>query len=185
MSSLVLLSSECPDTPVGASHIIRLEIVEIPPQAPEAVLARLQQQIILALGLLINPLPVAFHVPLGVTSANDGDFRLEQLGKCLLPVVRARRMAEPWMEKHEAIEVRIKGREVSRLVDRVIMPDEGTYLHSTTKAVLNFGTKGVDGCLIGHWEFPLSAHHAFRPYEDEVEIGADEHVAKLQPDEAR
>lgn len=56
---------------------MRIQIVEIPSQTAEDVLARFEQHIELPSTFLVDPVDVPLHVPLRVSSADDRDLGLQ------------------------------------------------------------------------------------------------------------
>jgi hypothetical protein len=75
--SLIPLSSEAPDAKVAAADITGVQIVQVPPQTPESVLARLDQQVHLASRFLLHPFDIPLHVEVGVSGADDGHLHVE------------------------------------------------------------------------------------------------------------
>lgn len=81
------LPAEGPHAPIATADVGRIQIVDIPLQAPEFVLAWLHQYVHLAPDLFVHPLQIAVHVPLRVARAQDGYLGLQQLRQSLLPLV--------------------------------------------------------------------------------------------------
>lgn len=178
---LVPLSTETPHAKVATANIARIQIVEIPPQTPEPVLARLDEQIHLATGLRLDPFDVALHVEFCVAGANDGDLHVQKLGQSLLPLVRAGRVAQTRVEAYDGVEVRVEGAEMLRVVERVEVIHVGADLHLATKAIFDDGTEGVGRSSRREGEFVVAVCHAFGADEDQVEGDAREEVGELQP----
>lgn len=141
--SLISLSSEAPNTVVATADITRIQIVQIPPQTPEPVLARLNQEIHLSSRLLLHPLNVTLHVELRVSGADDGHLHVQELGQGLLPFVRACWVAETGVEAYYRVEVRVERSEVLRLVEGVEVFDVGADLHLASKTIFDDGAEGV------------------------------------------
>jgi hypothetical protein len=141
--SLVPLSSEAPNTVVATANITRVQIVQIPPQTPESVLAGLNQQIHLSSRLLLHPLNVTLHVELGVSSANDRHLHVQELGQSLLPFVRACGVTETGVEAYYCVEVRVERSKVLRVVEGVEVFDVGADLHLTSEAIFDDGAEWV------------------------------------------
>lgn len=181
----VHLPSERPDAPVSTRDIAGVEVVKIPPQAPEDVLAGLQQDVHFAAGLLDDPLAVALHVPLGVARADDRTLCLEQLRQRVGPLGAARRVAQARVEEHEDVEVGVVGRKVARFVHGVEVVHKGGDLHAAADAWLDEAAERVDGCAFGEREFGFAVGHRLRSDEDDVEGRAGEAVCQLYPNFAR
>ena len=64
-----------------------IEVIQIPAQTAKDILAGLKKHIELASTLLMNPVDITLHIPLRITRAQDGNFSLQQLGQCFLPLV--------------------------------------------------------------------------------------------------
>ena len=141
--SLVPLSSEAPNTIVATADITGVQIVQIPPQTPEPVLAGLNEQIHLSSRFLLDPLNVTLHIELRVSSADDGHLHVQELGQSLLPFVRACWVAETGVEANYSIEVRVERSEVLSIVEGVEVFDVGADLHLTSKAIFDNGAEGV------------------------------------------
>lgn len=77
---LLPLATHGPHTPVARADILGIEVVEIPPQAAELVLAWLEQDVELACCSLVDPGNVALHVELRVARHDDGGLCLQQHG---------------------------------------------------------------------------------------------------------
>lgn len=164
---------------------MRVLVIQIPTQTAEDVLTRLEKHIELAGTLLIDPLDIALHIPLGVSSAENGDLSLEQLWEGLLPLSRAGGVTQTRVEEHEAIEVGIEGLEVVGLVHSVEVVNVGGDLHLATQAVLNNSTEGIRWCALWQRVFGVAVGHALGTDENQVQQGAGEHVLELQPHFAR
>lgn len=63
------LAAEAPYAPIAAADVGRIQVVQIPLQAPEFVLARFHQYVDLGPDLFLHPLYIAVHVPLCVACA--------------------------------------------------------------------------------------------------------------------
>ena len=144
--SLISLSSEAPNTIVAAADITRIQVVQVPPQTPESVLARFDQQIHLSSRLLLHPLDVTLHVELCVSSADDGHLHVQELGQSFLPFVRACWVAETGVEAYYCVEVRVERSKVLRIVEGVEVFDVSADLHLTSKTIFDDGAEGVRRC---------------------------------------
>jgi hypothetical protein len=174
--SLVPLSSEAPDAKVAAANITRIQVVQVPPQTPKPVLARLDQQVHLASCFLLHPFDIPLHVEVGVAGANDGHLHVEELGKGLLPLVGACWVTETGVEAHDCVEVGVERSEVLSIVQCVEVFDVGADLHLTSEAVLDNGAEGVGWCARRERELCVTASHALRTNEDQVERNTREQV---------
>lgn len=161
---------------------MRVEVVQIPAQTAEDVLARLKEHVELAGAFLVHPVDVALHVPLSVTGAEYGDLRLEQLRERLGPLVRTGGVTQARVEEHEAVQVRIEGLEVLGVVHGVEVVDIGGDLHLAAEAVLGDTAERVGRGALWERELGISVRHALRSDEDEMDQGAREHVRELEPD---
>lgn len=179
------LASERPDAPVTAANILRVKVIDIPPQTPEDILARLQQDIKLAARLLAHPLNIPLHVELRVPRRDDGHLGLEQLRERLLPLVAARRVAQARVEEDEAVEVGVVRLKVPAPVDRVVVVDDGADLHARRHAVLDNHAERVRRRARRQRELVVPVRHALRADEDEVNPALGEEVRQLHPDVAR
>lgn len=111
--SLVPLSSESINAPVATRSIMRIKVVQIPPQTPEDILTWLEKHVHLISEALVQVVDVLLHIPRAVASRNDGAFGFEKEGERFLPFVHGRGITESGMEDDEAVEVRIVGVEMS------------------------------------------------------------------------
>jgi hypothetical protein len=141
--SLISLSSEAPDTVVATANITGVQIVQVPPQTPESVLAGFNQKIHFSSRLLLHPLNVTLHVELRVSGADDGHLHVQELGQSLLPFVRACGVAETGVEAYYCVEVRVERSKVLRVVEGVEVFDVSADLHLTSKAIFDDGAEGV------------------------------------------
>lgn len=176
------LASERPQTPVSARDIMRIQIIQIPAQTAEDILAAFKEDVKFASTLLIDPIDVALHVKWGVSRAEDRNLGLQKLREGFCPLVRAGRVAQAWVEEHEAVQIRIKGLEILRLVHGVEVVDVASDLHLAAQAVLHETAERILGGSLGQRELCVSVGHAFGADEDDVQEGAGEHVRELQPD---
>src|SRR5436309_1887052 len=71
------LSSKRPNTPIATTDVLRIQVIQIPPQASEPILSWLHEEINFTSALIHHPLPVTLHVPFGVSGADDWDFGLK------------------------------------------------------------------------------------------------------------
>ena len=163
---------------------MRILVIQVPAQTAEDILPGLKKHIELPTTLLPHPVDIALQIPLRIPSADDRDLRLKQLRQRLLPLMRASRVTQTGMEEHEAIQVRIKGAEILRLVHSVEVVHVSSDLHLTTESVLNDAAEGVLGRALGKRILPVSVRHTLRPDEDQMQQGARVHVLQLQPDVA-
>lgn len=180
----VPLSTESPHSPVTTSDILGVHVVEIPPQTPKGVLPRLQQQVELASGGLVDPFDVPLHVVLRVARHDNRRLGLQQHGDGLDPLVRAGGVAQARVEEHEAVEVRVVRVEVAGLVDGVVVINDSADLHVLPRP-LNDGSEGVARRPLRERELIVAVCHGLRADEDEVEAGAREQVGELDPGVAR
>lgn len=181
---LVALSTEGPDSPVAASDILGISVVEVPAQAAELVLARLKQDIKLALGLLLEPRYIALHIELCVAGADDGQLRLEQQRQGLVPLVAAGRVAETRVEQHKGVEVRIVRRKVACLVHGVEVIDNGADLHLVPDAILDYSAERIRWRSLRQRELVVAVGHALRADHDEMDLRLGEQVSQLHPSRA-
>lgn len=75
-------------------------------------------------------------------------------------------MAQPRVEEHETIQVRIEWVEYRRRMQRVVVFHERTNLHLVADASFDYGSEGVLGRALGEREFGVPPGHA---------LGADEY----------
>lgn len=179
------LPAESPHAPIAAADVGRIQIVQIPPQTAEFVLARFHQQVDLARHLFRHPPPIAVHVPLRVARAQHRHLGLQQLRQRLLPFVRAGRMAQAGVKEHKAIEVRVEGLEESGLVKSVVVVHIGADLHLEADPPFDHGSERILRRPRRHRVLLFPVRHAFGPDEDDVEEHAREQVGELEPDWAR
>lgn len=158
---------------------MRVQIVQIPPQAAEQVLPRLKHEIDLSAAPIHNPPHIPLHIPVRVPRAQDRDLRLQQVRERLCPLVRTRWMAKTRVEEHEAVKVRVVRLEHLRLVHRVEVVHERCNLHLRAQTVLDDPAKGIARCAFGEREFGVPVRHAFWPDENEVNSSAWEDVREL------
>lgn len=185
LGCLVALSTESVHTPVTASNIMGVKIIQIPPQAPEQVLAWLEQDIHLVTVALRQMVDVLLYVPWRVTGGDDGDLGLEEQRECLFPFVHGGCVAETGVEDDEAVEVGVIGVEVAGLVDVVVVFDESADLHGVGDAVLDDGAKGIEWCALGEWKLLFAVCHGLRANEVQRELDSVEEVGQLHPGLAR
>ena len=164
---------------------MRIHIIQIPPQTAEDILTRFQQHVEFTGTLLMDPVDISLHVPLGITRAQNRHLGFQQLGQSARPLVGRSRVAESRVEQHEAVQVRVKRLEVLRLVHGVEVIHVGGDLHLTTETVLNDPAEGVGRGPLGKRELGIAVGHCFRSDEDKVQQGTREDVRELQPDIAR
>lgn len=177
--SLIPLSSEAPDAKVATADITRIQIVQVPPQTSEPVLARLDQQVHLTPRFLFHPFDIPLHVEVGVAGANDGHLHIQKFGKSLLPLVRACWVTEARVEAHDCVEVGVERSKVLGIIQRVEVFDVCADLHLTSQAILDNSAERVGGCARRERELCVAASHTFRTDEDEVERNAREQVRQL------
>lgn len=161
---------------------MRVQVVQIPAQTAEDVLTRLEKKIEFTRTLLVNPVDITFHIPLGVSGTENGDLSLQELRKSLSPLVRAGGVTQTGVEEHEDIQVRIKGLEVLGFVHGVEVINVGGNLHLTAQAVLDDTAEWVLGGALGQRELRVPVGHTFGADEDNVQKSLGEHVGELQPD---
>lgn len=183
--SLIPLTSERPHAKVATADITGVQIIKVPPQTPKAVLARLDEQVHLAARLRLDPIDIALHVEVRVARADDGDLHVEQLGQSLLPLVRARRVAQPGVEAHHRVEVGVEGTEVLRFVQRVEIFHVSADFHLAAETIFDDRAEGVGRRPRWEGEFVVAVGHALGADEDQVEGDAREEVRELEPDFAR
>lgn len=164
---------------------MRIQIIQIPPQAAEDILSRLDEQIEFSAALLVHPVDVTLHVPLRVPRADDGHFGLQELRNGFFPFVRAGRMAQTRVEEYHAVQVRVEWLEIVRLVHCVEVVHVRGDLHLPTQSVFHDAAEGIARRSFGEWEFLVAVGHALRTDEDEVEERPREDMAQLQPHIAR
>ena len=179
------LASKRPHAPVTSTNILRIQVVQIPPQAAEPVLAGLHEHVKLSRGRLVDPVNVALHILLRVARDDNGRLGLEEQGERLLPLVRAGRVAQAGVEHDEAVEIGVIGVEVACLVDRMVVVDNGADLHCRPHPVLDNGAKGIRSGARGQWELVISVGHALGADEDEMDPGPGEDMGQLDPDVPR
>jgi hypothetical protein len=165
---LIPLSSEAPDAKVAAADITGIQVVQIPPQTPEPVLTRLDQQVHLASRFLLHPFDIPLHVEVSVTSADDGHLHVQQLRKSFLPLVGAGWVAKTGVEAHDCVKVRVERSKVLSIVQCVEVFDVGADLHLTSETIFNDGAEGVGGCARWERELCVTASHTFRTDEDQM-----------------
>lgn len=180
--SLIPLPSEAPHAPVPTTHVPWIEIIQIPPQTPKPVLARLHEQVHFPSPFLLDPVDVALHVEVRVPGADDRNFGCKELRERARPLVRGGRVSKPRVEEHEGVEVWIVGHEFAGFVQRVEVIDVGRDLHLTAQPVFYYGAERVSGLARWERELGVAVRHAFGSDEDEVEGGAGEEVRELDPD---
>lgn len=161
---------------------MRVEIVQVPTETAEDILARLEQNIKFPRALLPHPVDVPFHVPLSVASRDDRHLGLQKLRKGLLPLVGTGRMSETRVEEHEAVQVRIERLEVLRLVHGVEVINVGRDLHLSAQAILDDPPEGILRGALREREFRIPVGHTLGPDEDQMYEGSREDVAELEPD---
>jgi hypothetical protein len=158
-----------------------IEIVQVPPQTPKQILARLKQHIQLVSETLVQVVNVLLHVPWAIPCRDDGALGLEQERKCFLPFVHRSRVAETRVEDNKAVKVRVIWVEVSGFVQGVVVIHISADFHGIGYAIFDNGTKGVEWCTWGKGKFFLAVGHAFGSNEVERKLYAMEEVRELHP----
>jgi hypothetical protein len=181
LSGLVSLAAESVYSPVTACDIMWVEIVEVPAQASEQILARLKQYVHLVAEPLVQKVDVLLHIPGAVAGRDNWNLGLEEQRERFLPLVGRGRVAEAWMEDNKAVKVGIVRVEVARLVYIVVVLDKSANLHGVADAVFDYSAKGVEGCSLGEGQFFLAVRHALGPDEVQGELHTVEQVGKLHP----
>lgn len=161
---------------------MRIQIVQIPPQASKSVLPGLEQDVEFSRALFLDPVQIPFHIPLRISCAQDRHLRLQELRKGLFPFMRASRVSETRVEEHEAVKVWIIWVEVLSIVHIVEVINVSGDLHLWAETVLNNGAKWILRRAFRKRKFVVPVGHTFRSDEDEVEKGSGEHMGELKPD---
>lgn len=89
-------------------------------------------------------------------------------------------MAQTWVEKHEAIEVRVVRIEQSCFVQSMEVFDEGGDLQLMADPFYD-STEGISRCSRRKRKFRVAIRHAFGANEDKMNGGGWEQVAELYP----
>lgn len=161
---------------------MRVQVVQIPPQTTENILAWLKKYVEFTSAFLANPVDIPLHVPLCVPSGNDRDLGLQKLWQSFFPLMRARRVPEARMEKHKAVQIGIKRLEILRFVHGVEVVNVRCDLQLTTESILHNASKRILRGPLGKWELVVTVGHTLRSNENQVYQGPRENVAQLQPD---
>jgi len=161
---------------------MRILIIQIPPQTAEDILTRLKKHIKLTPTLLMNPVNIPLKIPLRISRTQNRHLSLQQLRQRLLPLMRASRVTEARMEKHKAIQVRIKWPKVLRLIHRMEVIHVSSDLHLSTETILNDSAEGIFRCALWKRELAVPIGHTLRSDEDQVQESARVHVLELEPD---
>jgi hypothetical protein len=181
LGCLVSLSAESIHAPVTARDIMRVEIVQVPSQTSEQVLARLKQYVHLVAVTLRQVIYILLYIPRRVTSSDDGHLSLEKQRQSLFPLVHRGCVAKTGVEDDEAIEIRIVWVEVAGLVDVVVMFNESADLHGIGNAIFDDGAEGIERCAFRQRKFVLAVCHSFGANEVEGELDTVEEVSQLHP----
>lgn len=161
---------------------MRVQVIQIPSQTTEDVLARFQQDINFTSAFLANPINISLHVPLRVSRAYYRDLCLQQLRESLLPFERAGRVTQTGVEEDYKVQVRVEWLEVIRFVHCMEVVNVGGDLHLSTQSVFHNAAEGVLRRPLREREFFVPVGHAFRSNEDQVEQGTGKDVTELKPD---
>ncbi len=149
LCSFISLATESVHTPVAARNVMRVKVVKIPSQTPEEVLARLEQHVHFIAESLVQKVHILLHIPWTVSSCDDWYLRLEEERQRLFPFVCGGRITEARVEYNEAVEVGVVGIKVARLMDVVVVLDEGADFQGVADAVFDDGAEGVERCALG------------------------------------
>lgn len=84
---LIPLAAERVDTPVAARDIMRVKIIEIPPQASEQILTRFEQHVHLIAEPVLQEIDVLLHIPRAVSGRDDGYLGLKEERERLFPLM--------------------------------------------------------------------------------------------------
>lgn len=122
-----------------------IQVVEIPSQTAEDVFPRLEQHVELPAALLMHPVDVALHVPLRIARADNGDLGLQELRESFLPFVRTGRVTKARVEQNNAVQVRVEGLEILRVVHGVEVVDISGDLQLSTETVFHDASEWILG----------------------------------------
>jgi hypothetical protein len=86
------------------------------------------------------------------------------------------------MKEHEAVKIWVVWVEMTCLVQRMVIFYIGADFQGISKAILNYGAKGVARSALREGEFGISVCHTLRTNEDQVERYSREKIGQLNPD---
>lgn len=78
LHSLVSLAAEGINTPITTRDVMRIKVVEVPPQTPEQVLSWLEQDIHLISESLVQKVDILLQISWRVACCNDGNLCFEE-----------------------------------------------------------------------------------------------------------